>query len=367
MSDYVADLRALLNAADRAEFLPLWLAFQRQHYPERHHIDAFVDCAALLRNQVPKERWWMFLLRFCEIRLAISQGQNAEPDALYDYNLVMQRLAQPLGLSRPEILDATQALCAASAPEERWQFDRLLNEYLWAIRDKAALLQRQEAFLAEGQLDSLYCVDFRACDPPAQARTDTGPGIALGPVWRPQLWQLCAWDIAYERQNAAVRLDAPFCFDTNHREGAGLFSLLASCDLSLLPGGPPSLHGANLRIAVEQRLEKPGRILLGISAMERAADSDKPTGRSAYCLLERPISSPAGEDIVLTLNASDPHWRDMGRNPYSAPYRKYCRIDTETMLAQSHGLFLMLMQDGDPHPKQGSVIIGDLVLTPSAG
>jgi len=367
MSDYVADLQALLNAADRAEFLPLWLAFQRQHYPEHHHIDAFVDCAALLRSQIPKERWWMLLLRFCEIRLAISQGRNAEPDALYDYNLVMQRLAQPLGLSRQEILDGTRALCAACAPEERWQFDRLLNEYLWAIRDKATLLQRQEAFLADGRLDSLYCVDFRACDMLAQASTDPGPGIALGPARRPALWQLCAWDVDCDRDNRAVRLDAPFCFDTNHLEGAGLFSLLASCDLSLLPGGAPSLHGASLRIAVEQRLDKPGRILLGISAMEQAADSGRPSGRSAYCLLERPISSPAGEDIVLTLNAGEPHWRDMGRNPYSAPYRKYCRIDTETVLAQPHGLFLMLMQDGDRHPKQGSVIIGDIVLIPSAG
>lgn len=365
-NDYTTHVRALLRSSGKESFLPLWLEFRHQHYPGYYHLEAFLDCALLLRNQIPAELWWLLVLRFCEIRLDISKGTNAQADALYDFSSVMRRLAQPLGLEAEEILDASRQLGQICVSEEKWQFDRLMNEFYWLLRDKDTLLARQRDFLESGEIDSLYCVNFQPCDIPATPPDEVLPGTAIGPSARPDLWQICAWESSIGWDGTSLELHAPFCFDTNHLDGAGLFSLLASCDLSQLGDEAGALGGASLQVELDQRLENPGRVLLGISALEHDPDTGDWTGRSAYSMLERPVDTPPGQQIHLELDADDPAWQSMGRNPYSAPYRKYCDIDIDTMLSSPHGLFLMLMQDDDPEPKQGSVIIGDIILHPSA-
>ena len=50
----------------------------------------------------------------------------------------------------------------------------------------------------------------------------------------------------------------------------------------------------------------------------------------------------------------------MGRNPNSPPYLAYANVPIQDLLPVATGLFLVLMQDDDPHPKRGSVYLGDM-------
>ena len=366
MSAYMQDLGAALNAPDIDEFAARWLDFSAAHYPGAGPVEAFVDVAALLRGQIDPASWWRLMLRVCEARLMIARTG----DLMFEYAGLIARLRDPLGLSTREILDATRQLRALAAPSERWQLDHLLNSYHWQMRERETVLARQAAFLAAGEIDSLYGVELQELGEDrgeyggAGAGPMTGEGPAPGgapwsfnPATRPELWRACAWEIA--RDKSGLHLSGPFGYDTNHTGGAGLFALLAACDFRRLAHPMPGLEGAGLRVVLSTALTRPARILIGLSAEERDPASGATTGLSAYNLLDRAI--PDGE-TAITLSATDPGWRDMGGNPYSPPHLRYRALAMAEILARPMGLYLMLMQDDDPAPKEGTVTLGAMTL-----
>lgn len=353
MSAYIGDLQALLQAGDTDAFVRRWKSFHAAHYPNALPAGAFADVLALLRPQIDPGSWWRLVLRFCEARLDIA----TEPVAMFEYAGIVATLRQPLGLAPREILDASQQLRQLCNAPERWQFDHLLNDYYWGRRDKPTHLARQRGFLAKGEIDSLYCVTLEALPAPGDRAAEPSPKSGpwtFGPAARPGLWRACAWEQALDGE--ALTLTGPFGFDTNHRGGAGLFSLLASCDWH----GVGGLEGAELLLNIRQDLARPARLLFGISAQECDPATGEPTIRSGYTLHEHALRN--GENRIR-LTAGDPAWRDMGDNPHSPPYRLYCPIPPDRMLARPMGLFLMLMQDDDPDIKEGRIILGDMRLT----
>ncbi len=360
MSDYVRDLQAVLAAWEPEEFLAPWRLFRDAHYPGKSHSDTLLDVFVLIHAQVePGLRWRLFYL-FCQNRSVLAREDFDTHRLLFDAYRLVSHLAEMLAIQPLEIETAATQMRALADEQEAWQYDRILNWLIWRRGDSRAILERQQALLDSGALNSLYGMQVHNVHPRAGDRlpTSTPGGIELPP----EAWRFYGFQASQDQDG--VMITAPFCFDTNHLDGVGLFSLIASCDLkpfSLADG----LTNARIRLALNtpDTTTPPHRILLGIGGpMPEEVGLDQP--RTDYWLRDLDLGAAGEFDGEIDLPPDPNAWLPMGRNPYAPPYFAYTDVPIDELLPVATGIFLVLMQDTDPHPKQSSVRIGRVELIP---
>lgn len=361
MSAYVEDLQDLLNCREAADFLPSWMIFRARHYPDQAHVNAFLAVFELIYRQVqPALRWRLFFL-FCENRKAFAAEDFEQHRVLFDAHRIINHFADRLGITAAEMKTAATQMRDLAAPDEVWQYDRILNWLAHHLSSPAEIFARQQNLLSSGAINSLYDANAHTIASPVRSRKPNAPaaegGIDLSPARRPEPWRFFGHTAVRSRQ--AVKISAPFCYDTNHLEGAGLFCLLASCDLTgLLPAS--GLRDTRLRLAL--RIETPStphRILLGIGGPV-PEEAHLPEPRTCYWLRNVDLAAAKRFDGDVVFSPDPDGWIAMGRNPNSPPYLAYADVPIQDLLPVATGLFLALMQDDDPHPKRGSIHLGDV-------
>ena len=360
MSAYVEDLQVLLNCQKPQDFRVSWVDFRNRHYPGQAHANAFLAVFELIYAQVsPAQRWRLFFL-FCENRKAFASEDFEQHRVLFDAHRIINHLAGRLGITAAEMKMAVSQMRDLGEPSEVWQYDRILNWLAYRLSSPAEILARQQHLLSTGALNSLYDGIFHTIAAPRYSKNTapaTEDGIDLTPVRKPEPWRFFGHTAV--KSGRDVRIFAPFCYDTNHLEGAGLFCLLASCDLTgLLPAS--GLCGVRLNLTL--RIETPStphRILLGIGG-PMPEEAHLPEPRTSYWLRNIDLASAKRFAGEVVLSDEPEGWIAMGRNPNSPPYLAYANVPIQDLLLVATGLFLVLMQDDDPHPKRGSVYLGDM-------
>lgn len=358
MSDYVKDLQAVLGAGEAGEFLVPWRQFRDAHYPGKSHSDALLDAFALIYAQVePGLRWRLFYL-FCQNRSVLAREDFESHRVLFDAYRLVSHLAEMLAIQPLEIETAATQMRAMAGAEEAWQYDRILNWLIWRRGDSRAILDRQQALLESGEINALYGMQVHSL--PARHMGMHPAAMAGGTELPAEAWRYFGFQAGHDQGWAKV--SAPFCFDTNHLDGVGLFCLIASCDLKPF-GLPNGLTNARIRLSLRTHVTAPPhRIFLGIGGpLPEEAALDQP--RSDYWL--RDLNLGAGQEFEgeVDLPPDPDAWLPMGRNPLSPPYFAYTDVPISRLLPVATGIFLVLMQDGDPHPKQGTIQLGRTYIT----
>lgn len=373
MSEYLDDLNIIINCQNKDEFPKLFSDFRNKHYSDKPILDAFLDVFCIIKPQVNNNVLSQFIFNFVENRILFTEKDSESFQLSYDLNYIISILEEHSVVTHEEILDILNKLIIHS-DTEKWQYDKVFNNYVWSLQTDNDFISRMQKLLDNKEFNSLfYCtssnISYQSSEPVnfIIISDKNNHEINISPKVHPEIWE--SWCKHSEIQQNFVRFTSPFSIDTNHIDGAGLFYLLASVDLTECFAeirrcqSDFSLLNATLSLTLSIKFMHHGvyKVHFGMGADEKD-DSGNPTGMSSWWMNTFNLYSEDIAEKKIVLSDDLDNWLYMGRNKFSPPYFKYKYLPLNYVLKNSNGIFFFVKQEPNTKIIEGTFDIFDVSL-----